>query len=620
MTDITIEDFCVGNLQETPLSLFIQLISTLVAAKCSLGSDIDYPDDYGMKLQNGDEFDFIVIGAGSGGSLLANKLTENKNWKVLVLEAGGIPSDTSDLPFLSFNVQGTSNDWQHTTQATNSSCLGFTNTQCKIPKGKALGGTSALNDMTYIKGYQRDYDKWAENGNNGWGWNDVKNYFNYIENIQAPDDLTTSMGVGGLLPLLKLKNHDPITLSLKEAFNSLSIPYREEQDPTKIIGILETPLCIQSGMRANIGKTILGTIRRRQNLFVSRHTLVDKIVINPENMAVSEVRVRIGLQTLLIKARKEVILSAGTINSPQILMLSGIGPEEHLKQHNISLIKNLPVGENLQDHLFFTGFSVKLDLNALLPRDPIDIVYEYFKHRNGLLSTAGIANFLSFITTKNDSNVPNVSYRHIIFSASDDILLPAVTKAFGMEDDIVKAMEKANKYDPVMMILPGIVNPKSRGKVLLKSNNIEDKPLIYPEYMTDAGEEDIQNLLEGIRFAKKLFETTSLKQHLPELLHLPIPNCDEYKFNSDGYWTCALRHLSTTFGDLTSTCAMGPKDDGTSVVDTNLKVHGIKNLRVVDASIIPSIVSSGTQATTMMIGYKAALMIKNDWSVQHEEL
>ncbi|CAG9831007.1 unnamed protein product [Diabrotica balteata] len=501
MTDITIEDFCVGNLQETPLSLFIQLISTLVVAKCSLGSDIDYPDDYGMKLQNGHEFDFIIIGAGSGGSVLANKLTENKNWKVLVLEAGGIPSDTSDIPFLSFNVQGTSNDWQYTTQATNSSCLGFTNRQ-----------------------------------------------------------------------------YDPITLSLKEGYNNLSIPYHEEQDPKKIIGILEAPLCIQSGTRANSGKTILGTIRQRQNLFVSRHTVVDKILINPENMAVSEVRVRIGLQTLLIKARKEVILSAGSINSPQILMLSGIGPKDHLKQHNISLIKNLPVGENLQDHLFFTGFSVKLDLNALLPRDPIDIVYEYFKHRNGLLSTAGIANFISFINTKNDSDIPNVSYRHIIFPASDDILLPAVTKAFGMEDDVVKAMEKANKYDPVMMILPSIVNPKSRGKVLLQSNNIDDKPLIYPGYMTDTGEEDIQNLLDGIR------------------------------------------HLSTTFGDLTSTCAMGPKDDGKSVVDSNLKVHGIKNLRVVDASVIPSIVSSGTQATTMMIGYKAALMIKKDWSVQHEEL
>ncbi|XP_028138198.1 glucose dehydrogenase [FAD, quinone]-like [Diabrotica virgifera virgifera] len=229
MTDITIEDFCVGNLQETPLSLFIQLISTLVVAKCSLGSDIDYPDDYGTKLQNGDEFDFIIIGAGSGGSVLANKLTEDKNWKVLVLEAGGIPSDTSDVPFLSFNVQGSSNDWQYKTQAVNRSCLGFTNKQCKIPRGKALGGTSALNDMTYIKGFQRDYDKWAENGNDGWGWNDVKEYFNDIENVQAPDDLTTNMGVGGLLPLFKLKNNDPITHSLKEAFNNLRIPYHEEQ-------------------------------------------------------------------------------------------------------------------------------------------------------------------------------------------------------------------------------------------------------------------------------------------------------------------------------------------------------------------------------------------------------
>ncbi|XP_028138195.2 glucose dehydrogenase [FAD, quinone]-like [Diabrotica virgifera virgifera] len=373
-------------------------------------------------------------------------------------------------------------------------------------------------------------------------------------------------------------------------------------------------------MRANIGKTILGAIRERQNLFVSRQTLVEKIVINPENMEASEVRVRIGLQSLLIKARKEVILSAGTINSPQILMLSGIGPEEHLKQHNISVIKNLAVGENLQDHLFFTGFSVKLDLNALLPRDPIDTVYEYFKHRTGLLSTTGIASFLSFINTKKDSNVPNVSYRHIIFPASDDILLPAVVKAFGMEADVVEALDKANKYDPVMMILPGIVNPKSRGKVLLRSNKIEDMPLIYPGYMTDNGDEDIQSLLDAIRFAEKLLETASLKKHLPELLHLPITNCDEYEFNSDEYWKCALRHLSTTFGDFTSTCPMGPKDDGVSVVHSNLKVHAIKNLRVADASVMPSIVSSGTQATTMMIGYKAAVMIKKDWSVQHEEL
>uniref|UniRef100_A0A6P7FLV4 Glucose dehydrogenase [FAD, quinone]-like n=1 Tax=Diabrotica virgifera virgifera TaxID=50390 RepID=A0A6P7FLV4_DIAVI len=317
-----LQDTCPGNLEGMSLYFFMTLLNSLMSSKCKLANPNDYTEDYAPRLKDGDEFDFIVVGSGSAGAVVANKLSENPNWRVLVLEAGGYPSATSDIPALLFSASGTEEDWQYRTQPSPHSCLGFKDEQCRWPRGKALGGSSILNAMMYIKGNKRDYETWEALGNTGWGWDTVKEYFKKLENMHV------------------------------------------------------------QGVSDQYG--------RDGYMFLNR-------------------------------------------------FISGV-------------------------------------------------------------------------------------------------------------------------------------------------------------------------------FLENLLGTSPLKMHDPQILQLDLPECNTFEFRSDDYWKCSLRYLTTTVYHPTGTCKMGPTDDGTAVVDPELRVFGINKLRVADASIMPNIVSANTHAPTMMIGYKAGLMISEYWN------
>ncbi|XP_057669072.1 glucose dehydrogenase [FAD, quinone]-like [Diorhabda carinulata] len=606
-----LNDTCPGNLQGVSRYLFLALITNFVDSKCKLGSIQQYNENYASYLQDGDEFDFIVIGSGSGGSVVANKLSENPNWKILVIEAGGYPSATSDIPALLFTLQGTDEDWQYKTEPSETSCFGFKNEQCRWPRGKALGGSSVLNVMLYIKGNKRDYDRWEQMGNVGWGWDIVQHHFKQLENVQHPN-VSSKYGREGFMTLTKYSMGLPVMNAIRETLKEQDFPILQEENPTNPLGTLETFVCINNGMRYNTGKAFLGTVKNRPNLYTTLHSLVEKIIIDPETKTATGVQIRIEDKILTVKSKKEVIVSAGTINSPQLLMLSGIGPRHVLERLDIEVIQDLPVGANLQDHFLNMGFFITFNPDGGIAENTMDLLSQYFLYQQGTLATVGTTNIWAFINTKNDSEYPNVQHHFIFHPANDKFPTNSLMNAMGVKDEILQSLLDVSNNTPGLSICATLLNPKSTGKILLRSKNPEDKPIIHSGYLTEG--EDLEVMLESIRFMENVLDSPILQKYNPKIEKLHLPACHQYVFRSDNFWKCTLRYLGTSCFHPVGTCKMGPEGDPTAVVDSKLKVHGIHRLRVVDASIMPKIVSGNTHAPTMMIGHKAGVMISDEWS------
>nr|XP_023022650.1 glucose dehydrogenase [FAD, quinone]-like [Leptinotarsa decemlineata] len=386
---------------------------------------------------------------------------------------------------------------------------------------------------------------------------------------------------------------------------------------------MEAMNTIAGGVRVNSAKAFLASVKYRRNLLVALQSFTKKIIIDKKSRIATGVEVVIENRMLKLYAKKEIIVSAGSINSPQLLMLSGIGPKHHLEELGVDVIEDLPVGKNLQDHMIFMGFTVELNNNALKLKHSlhqIDDIYKYFLNRSGDLARISITNLVGFINTKNDSIYPDIQFHHIIYVPDDRYLLPLLGEAMGFRDEVTQRKQDFNKKYPTLEFIPTLLNPKSNGEIYLRTNDPFEKPMIRSGYFTDIGDEDINVLLGGIRFAEKVVESDPFKKHDPKILRANLPACDVFQFRSDEYWKCALRHLSTTLYHQAGTCKMGPLNDNSSVVDSRLKVHGIKNLRVVDGSIMPKIVSGNTQAPIMMIGHKAGVMITEDWRSKRDEL
>ncbi|CAG9831004.1 unnamed protein product [Diabrotica balteata] len=614
-----LQDTCPGNLQGMSGYFFLTLLNSLMSSKCKLANTNDYTEDYAPRLKDGDEFDFIVVGSGSAGAVVANKLSENPNWKVLVLEAGGYPSATSDIPALLFSASGHEEDWQYRTEPSPLSCLGFKNEQCIWPRGKALGGSSILNAMMYVKGNKRDYDTWEELGNTGWGWDTVKEYFKKLENMQV-QGVSDQYGRDGYMTLNRYPSDQPIVTILDDAFKEMKYPQLKEENPANPLGTLTAFQCIKNGIRFNTGRAFLGQVKSRSNLMTALYSFVQKVIIDQKNKSATGVQVKVGERIINLKAKKEVIVSGGSINSPQLLMLSGVGPKDHLQEVKIDLIKDLPVGEHLEDHALHVGFFVELNPEIQSTENQLDMIYKYFAHQEGVLGTILITNFWDFINTKNDSPYPNMQHHYLLYRVNDTYATSGFPTSIGLKDEILANINDAIKERPLLQIASTLLNPKSHGKIMLRSSNAQEKPLIYSGYFSDQNNEDMTVMLESLRFLEKLLETSPLKEHDPRITQLDLPECNKFEFRSDDYWKCSLRYHTTTVYHPTGTCKMGPSDDGTAVVDPELRVFGIDNLRVADASIMPKIVSANTHAPTMMIGYKAGVMISKYWNDKHVEL
>ncbi|XP_069685351.1 glucose dehydrogenase [FAD, quinone]-like [Periplaneta americana] len=581
----------------SPILCFLAWIQPIIVNQQML-SDILSPS----QLLSEKSFDFIIVGGGSAGCVVASRLSEEPNWRVLLLEAGGEEYKSADVPgLLSYNLF-TNLDWQYKTKPDENYCGGKS---CIWNSGKVLGGSSVVNGMIYNRGNALSYDAWKELGNEGWGFDDVLPYFKKSENNADQDIAANTMyhSKGGPLNVQRFAYKDKNVQPLVDALEELGY-HQVDINGGNQTGVTIAQFTQKNGSRLSSNKAFLAPVRKRKNLTVVTNARVVRIVIDPITKRATGVEYvwekfkHMGKHT--IRAEKEVILSAGAFKSPQLLMLSGIGPRSVLTEKGIGVIEDLQVGQNLQNHPASIGILLKLGEKQTSLSNDLDIqreFSEYMRNNDGSLSQVGPLQVSFYIKSRYAD--PKIDYPDIQF------FLPAIYKT---TEGPYEFKWPTTQYNHIMF-QPGVMMQKSRGYVTITDSNPFSDPVIVPNYFQV--EDDLNVLIDAYNFIyKNLSNTKVFKDFGMALDTTPEPECAHEIFGTEPYWICLARNLTQTFHHFSGTCKMGPRSDTSSVVDANLLVRGTKNLRVADASIIPVLGNFNSNAPVIMIGEKAADIIK----------
>ena len=535
------------------------------------------------------KYDYIIIGAGSAGCVLANRLTKNKNHTVLLLEAGGPDNNINlHIPGAYLKIHKSPQDWGFWSEKQTN----VLDRKIYLPRGKTLGGSSSTNAMAYVRGNSDDYDNWAKLGNVGWSYKDVLPYFKKSENHQQIESLDPNYhgNSGELNVTLPLKFKTPYVDSFISACENIGIPKNDDYNGKDQKGVGCVHSTIKNGKRHSGASAFLKPIMKRSNLSVITNALVSKIILD-DNKAKGVEFIKNSKNTEVF-VNKEIILSAGSFQSPQILMLSGIGDLKELKKIGVNCKHNLlGVGKNLQDHVFYP-ICAKTNTNQginhyISPFNQIKAGLNYYLKNKGVFCTGPLEGLAFFdIDQKNDKVNFQLHFSPI-----------SIRNTYGYDAYDIYDYPR----DDGFTILPTLLHPKSRGNVSLSSSNPKDPPKIQPNFLSE--QDDIDNLVKGGELVFKLMNEKPLFKHIKSF-GLPIE-----RKSKDALVEHIKKTLETVYHPV-GTCKMG--NDKMSVVDSSLIVHGVKNLRVVDASIMPKIISGNTNACVYMIAEKASQMILND--------
>jgi len=534
-------------------------------------------------------YDYIIIGAGSAGCLLANRLSKNPRNSVLLLEAGGPDSNMNiHIPGAYLKIHKSKQDWGFWTEKQKN----VLNRKMYLPRGKTLGGSSSTNAMAYVRGNAEDYNTWAELGNYGWGYKDVLPFFKKSENHAQIDKVDSDYhGSSGELSVsLPTKFKTPYVDGFIKACKKHGIPENDDYNGVTQNGVGVAQSTIKDGKRHSSASAFLKPVLNRPNLKAITHAKVCKIILKgKEAIGLEYLK---GSNKFQVNVEKEIIVSAGAFQSPQILMLSGIGDFSELKKHGIDCLHELKgVGKNLQDHLFYpicAKSKTQEGINHYIsPLNQLKAAWNYFVNKKGVFCVGPLEGMAFFDLTQSSEKV-NFQL-HFSPICIDD--------KYGYDAYDLYDFPKKDGFT----ILPTLLHPKSRGTVSLSSSNPKDAPIIQPNFLQE--KDDLDQLVSGGKLVFKLMNDEALKKHKLKD-GLPI-NRDSEDFLIDHI----KKTLETVYHPV-GTCKMGI--DNMAVVDPLLKVHGISKLRVVDASIMPKIVSGNTNAPVYMIAEKAAEMILNN--------
>lgn len=422
---------------------------------------------------------------------------------------------------------------------------------------------------------------------------------------------------GGLLTVQEAPWRTPLSLAFIQAGKELGYEHRDINGEEQT-GFMLGQSTMRKATRCSTSKAFLRPVRLRRNLHIAMRTHVTRILIDGEKRAYGVEFIRNGVLSRAL-ARREVIMSAGALNTPQLMMLSGIGPADHLAEHNIPVIKDLPVGHNLQDHVGLGGLTFVINKPVSVTKrryQTPQVLMEYMFHERGPMTYPGVEG-LAFVNTKyaDSSGLwPDIQYHFLPSSVNSDGG-EVIWKVTNLKENVLNTMYRPLFKSETWSLLPLLLRPKSTGWVKLQSRSPFQQPLLIPNYF--AYPEDVQVMVEGIKIAVNISQTHAFQRYGSFHHIIPMPGCEHFDFESDKYWECAVRHFTFTIYHPTSTCKMGPSWDPEAVVDARLKVYGIKGLRVVDASIMPTIVSGNPNAPVIMIGEKGADMVKEDWGRRH---
>ena len=518
--------------------------------------------------------DYVVVGSGSSGAVIASRLSENSRNQVVLLEAGLEDKDKFiHIPMGFSRLFRTEHDWDYFTEPQPA----LNDRQIYWPRGKMLGGCSSMNAMMWVRGFAADYDEWAAHSSQDWSFRNVVEYFKRIECCEGAQE--SDEGASGPLAVSRQRSPRPLTDDYLQAVQEVGFKVERPNRPQPE-GFSNTVVNQRRGARCSTADAYLCPARKRENLNIVTGALVTRVVFDGSRTVGVEYDQEGSRR--FIQARQEVVLCGGAVNSPQLLMLSGIGDTKQLQRHGIDVVYHSPeVGQNLADHLLCAlGYSVQSG-SLFSAQSPIELA-KYLLLRRGML-TSNVVEAYGFIRSRHDLELPDLEL------------------LFGVAPYYDGGLREPTCHGVAMG--PILIKPQSRGQVSLQSNDPRAKPVIDPRYLSDSDGADRAAMMEGLRVTHRIATTARLRGKLGHFLQPP-----DAQGSLEDIFDEALRGYSHTLYHPTGTCRMG--SDPGSVVGPDLKVRGVEGLRVADASIMPTIIRGHTHAPCVVIGERAADLIR----------